>query len=765
MLNKRLLACAAVLTFLTSALASPTQRLTKSRPATTRNNNSPPANAILDLNGTPIPGGGNTTYQQYSVTFTATLANTAITFAFREDPAFLYFSNPSIVDTTANSGNLFTNGNFSGPTYTSSGNSQTPVGWTYVNVYGATFGGVLMTGCGAGPTGAFGTGNCWYDGAVQAYDALSQTIQTTPGHSYKITYWLADNDGCEIDGGPPCNFSQLSTNGDVSDTRGNGIDMLVYTGAALPTPAALRIELAVDTAGANQGMLALATAANTSGNNVNMQTAAQGVGFDHLNFLQIILTDLQLAACAANTALGGCSSDFTITGKVPTLPTYDPPGGGYALRVNDHSPDFSRAGFLAHVLGRILRAGTQTQFYTANPGFARIPSEYRAGTTLAAQGATAAPGTALGFSFSDQPNTTFIVPGTAATKESITFVTALVGVTGSCNLLISTNCGFQIIPGTTFKWSSANGTVAFTPTPGGPLARSISRHPFSIAPVTAKTPDNFPGNVVDLTGPQLVNAIISVDEFLALAGLTPASLASVGGSVSIFSGSLTPSEEQALINATQAVPLPNGNVCNGTYIGPFNGNINVSAGQNCSFVGGQIIGNVQLNGGIFALAGTTVTGNVQLNNGGSVSVGPGSVIEGNLQIQNVPAGGTMSQVCGATVHGDLQFQNNGVSLMVGSSSSACAGNTIGGNLTIQNNTATANAIGNSVANNLTVQGNTAATMVNGNSVHGNLQDQNNTAPTTVFSNVVGNNLQCQQNTSITGGSNTAGQKQGQCASF
>lgn len=116
--------------------------------------------------------------------------------------------------------------------------------------------------------------------------------------------------------------------------------------------------------------------------------------------------------------------------------------------------------------------------------------------------------------------------------------------------------------------------------------------------------------------------------------------------------------------------------------------------------------------------------------------------------------------------GCLQFQNNGTAVLIGAVAPAsCVGNTIGGNLTIQNNTAPGGAVGNTVGNNLTVQNNTAATIVNGNTVTGNLQDQNNTAPTQVFTNVVGNDLQCQQDSSITGGGNTARQKQGQCITF
>jgi PEP-CTERM motif len=198
-------------------------------------NNPPPAGAILDLNATPIPGGGNgESYQLYSVNFTAALANTVITFAFREDPAFISFNEASVTDLTHLIGNLLLNGNFQGGTYCDNGNCLTPVGWTYANVYGAFAGGTVLTDCAPDPTG---NTTCWYDGAVQAYDAISQTITTTIGDTYQISFYVADNSGCSTEpSGTPCNFSRLSTNGDVTDTQGNGIDVLAYAQAGLPPP-------------------------------------------------------------------------------------------------------------------------------------------------------------------------------------------------------------------------------------------------------------------------------------------------------------------------------------------------------------------------------------------------------------------------------------------------------------------------------------------------------------------------------------------------
>ena len=52
-------------------------------------NLAPPVGAILDLDGQAIPSSPQT----YTVDFTATQSSTAITFALREDPAYLSLSN------------------------------------------------------------------------------------------------------------------------------------------------------------------------------------------------------------------------------------------------------------------------------------------------------------------------------------------------------------------------------------------------------------------------------------------------------------------------------------------------------------------------------------------------------------------------------------------------------------------------------------------------------------------------------------------------
>ena len=73
---------------------------------------------------------------------------------------------------------------------------------------------------------------------MQAYDGITQSIATNVGDLYHLSFWLNDNGGLTT-------FSRLSTNGDVSDTGGNGVDLLVYAGAiptlATPEPATLTL--------------------------------------------------------------------------------------------------------------------------------------------------------------------------------------------------------------------------------------------------------------------------------------------------------------------------------------------------------------------------------------------------------------------------------------------------------------------------------------------------------------------------------------------
>ena len=178
------------------------------------NNNAPPPGAILDLDGQAIPHGAP---QTYSVDFTADLANTAISLAFREDPAFFAVTNVMVTDLTNPSGNLLLNGDFS-----LGANGGLPVDWSFQNVHGASFEGEVEIPCSFG-----GSASCWFDGSVQAYDELSQMVATNIGDVYQISFMNQDNSSLST-------YSQLSTNGNTTGVGGNGADILVYATAAPP---------------------------------------------------------------------------------------------------------------------------------------------------------------------------------------------------------------------------------------------------------------------------------------------------------------------------------------------------------------------------------------------------------------------------------------------------------------------------------------------------------------------------------------------------
>ena len=206
----------------------------------------------------------------------------------------------------------------------------------------------------------------------------------------------------------------------------------------------------------------------------------------------------------------------------------------------------------------------------------------------------------------------------------------------------------------------------------------------------------------------------------------------------------SPLGRDLLAKLVELAAPPASTACNGTYNGTFVGNLKVSSGQTCMFVGGGVTGNITQTGGTLVLSGTTVGGNVQVQGGGTFSLGGSARIVGNLQIQNLPASSAQNHLCGLSVLGNLTYQNSNAPVEIGAAT-MCPGNTVGGDLQVGNN---AGAVG-----------------IVGNSVTGNLQVQKDTGSTMVFRNQVVKNLQCSANTTITGSGNTASQKQGQCAAF
>jgi hypothetical protein len=193
-------------------------------------NRPPPTGPVIDsITGQPIIG----TYTTRTVDFTGVNATTNLSFAFREDAGDIGLDNVSLVDLTNPSGNLTVNGDFeAGPL-----GASAPTGWTYFNPFGAPFGGSVIAGCGSGGS------NCYGDGAVQAYDMITQAIATMPGDLYRLSYDYANSclgGNCSITNA----YQPLSTNGQTGES-GNGRDMFVYAGAVpasvVPEPASLTL--------------------------------------------------------------------------------------------------------------------------------------------------------------------------------------------------------------------------------------------------------------------------------------------------------------------------------------------------------------------------------------------------------------------------------------------------------------------------------------------------------------------------------------------
>jgi hypothetical protein len=137
-------------------------------------------------------------YTSYNGSFVATTPATVISFLFRNDPDFITAKNFSVIDNTTFSSNLLTNGDFA---------TNDLTGWTYANINNAAASGIVQN-------------NTWYDGSVQAYDSISQTLSLILGDTYTISF-DAKSLGAPV-------YKSLSDNGDVTSEGGNGINILAY---------------------------------------------------------------------------------------------------------------------------------------------------------------------------------------------------------------------------------------------------------------------------------------------------------------------------------------------------------------------------------------------------------------------------------------------------------------------------------------------------------------------------------------------------------
>jgi hypothetical protein len=159
-------------------------------------------------------------------------------------------------------------------------------------------------------------------------------------------------------------------------------------------------------------------------------------------------------------------------------------------------------------------------------------------------------------------------------------------------------------------------------------------------------------------------------------------------------------------NPKEEADQPGQSCNNGTAnTGVINGNVTVSAGEQCTYTSPcEIQGNLTINGGsvwlncavdgnltdnagMLVLASSAhVFGNIQISQASTFTLGPGVLIDGNLQIQNVP-GTQLGAVCGTTVKGNVQVTTNASPIQIGEKAGQtnCPGNTISGNLVCTGN--------------------------------------------------------------------------------
>ena len=172
----------------------------------------------------------------------------------------------------------------------------------------------------------------------------------------------------------------------------------------------------------------------------------------------------------------------------------------------------------------------------------------------------------------------------------------------------------------------------------------------------------------------------------------------------------------ALLVAAQAA-LAEERVCRGTIGATTVDNLLVPQNASCTLNGTRVAGTVKVERNATLVAnGIRVKGNVQSQGFKSITVRQGSRVVGSVQLENGLSGGA-GRLLNSTVNGDVQFFSN-----------------------------------------------EARMVARGNTILANLQANQNTGGLVIENNRISQNLQCQANNPPpTGGGNTAGDKEDQCA--
>lgn len=171
----------------------------------------------------------------------------------------------------------------------------------------------------------------------------------------------------------------------------------------------------------------------------------------------------------------------------------------------------------------------------------------------------------------------------------------------------------------------------------------------------------------------------------------------------------------ALIGTSKVVA--NDNIeCEGTIGAVDTASVIVPDGETCTLEGTDVQGDVTVDSGATLISdGASIENNIQGESAYKVILKPGTVVQGNVQLQKGLDGGEII-IDQANIGGGLQLQDNLSSIRVSDSD-----------------------------------------------IGSDMQVKNNDGGTEIVSNTIVNNLQCQDNDPApTGGGNTAAQKQGQC---
>ena len=160
-------------------------------------------------------------------------------------------------------------------------------------------------------------------------------------------------------------------------------------------------------------------------------------------------------------------------------------------------------------------------------------------------------------------------------------------------------------------------------------------------------------------------------------------------------------------------------VCRGTIGATTVDNLRVPQGASCTLNGTRVEGTVKVERNARLTAnGIRVKGNVQSEGFKNIVLREASVVVGSVQLENGLSDGS-GRVINTRINGDLQFFSN-----------------------------------------------EARMIARGNTILANFQANQNMGGLVIENNRVAENLQCQSNSPPpTGGNNTAGDKEGQCASL